>query len=83
MAHSSPSIQARIVPAGMSGSSVFATAERTSGYGDSSSTWSKAQCRSWEETKAFTEVFRVQINVGVSVALVIYNALLRVSRSMM
>lgn len=35
--HTMPIVQARIVQTGMSGSSVFATAERTSGYGESSS----------------------------------------------
>ena len=37
MAQSRPTNQARAVAQGMSGSSVLATAERTSGYGESSS----------------------------------------------
>ena len=37
MAHIRPMTQARNVAQGMSGSSVLATAERTSGYGESSS----------------------------------------------
>ncbi len=37
MAKIRPRTQARKVPTGMSGSSVLATAERTSGYGESSS----------------------------------------------
>lgn len=37
MDHTTPMDQARKVHTGMSGSSVFATADRTSGYGESSS----------------------------------------------
>ena len=41
MAQMMPSVQARNVDAGISGSSKLATAERTSGYGESSSAVAK------------------------------------------
>lgn len=56
MAQIKPRTHNRSVDAGMDGSSVFSTAERTSGYGESSSTWkSSSECYQWARSKLCTQ----------------------------
>ena len=55
IAQARPMHHARIVLTGMSGSSVFATAERTSGYGESSSVEKKSDFRSTSILKPLRE----------------------------
>ena len=73
-AHNNPSTHARNVPAGMVGSSVFATAERTSGYGDSSSAKVQWKKRVWTLV-ARTEVLSVKVDIRIVIEIVLYNAL--------